>query len=637
MTLSRSFSMGRAGGRGLRSLLWMVGLGVMPCAYFSSVSSLPAQETSNDSTPTNTPSKAALDERQELIRDRIVRLEDRMFQLAQALKKTEPEKAERLMDGLGRLRGDQVRAQIDEIIKQLKDNRLSDAADQQQLVMGELQSLLKQLMDGPDDLEERQDEIEKLNAIRKSLDDLVREQQRELDAANEARDVAARERAINAAAQKLQELLKRQQEATARTTDSANPGDEEQTQADLRTETEKLAAQLSEMADADAESENVASAAGQLQSATDQMKAAEASLHEGGRESALKSQQSASDAMEKALAELEQESAELRRKLKLEEQAKEQQETANKTRKLAEDMGGDDAAAEKGGEGESSQENSKPSAKKGEATPGQQGVSEAVPQQEGAAEDLQKNDPDKAVKKQEKALENLKKSQEELEDRLEQLRQEQQEEMLAALESRFRAMLSRQLECNKATDRLANLKQANWKRSDELELPDLSQKQRWVGDQADEALFLLTEEGTTIILPQLIKQVRDDAREAADDLAAAKVGDAVLATQADLESVLRDIIEAIERKQEEMENEESGGENEAGQQNSPLLPGSAELKLLRSCQMRVNRLTERLKSDREKPDAPAEEISDRLQKLSQRQSDVAEMARQMHESLRQAQ
>ncbi|MBK8269022.1 MAG: hypothetical protein IPK83_12235 [Planctomycetes bacterium] len=250
---------------------------------------------------------------------------------------------------------------------------------------------------------------------------------------------------------------------------------------------------------------------------------------------------------------------------------------------------------------------------------------------------MKKENVDKAIEKQEKAVENLKKAQEDLEDRLDQLRKEQQEELLSALESRFRAMLSRQIECNKVTNRLADVGPANWKRSDQLELADLSQKQRWVGDQANEALFLLTEEGSTVILPTLIEQIRDDGREVADRLAAADAGDAVRVTQADLEAVLRDIIEAIERKQEEMENEEESGDQDSGDQNRPLLPGSAELKLLRACQLRVNKMTQQLQTDRAKPDASAEEIGKRLKKLAERQDGVAEMAKDMHESLRKAQ
>ncbi len=581
---------------------------------------------------------ATLSERQELIRDRVSRLEDRMFQLAQALRKMEPDKAERLLEGLGHLRDQQLREKISEIVGRLRENRLSDAVGEQRAVMAELQSLLKQLMEDPEHLVERKDEIERLEAIRKALDDLVREQEAELRAAEEARAALRRAAALEAAAEKVRGLLDQQHEATARAESSGDLSGEARTQAELRGETESVGRDVENVANAAPDETGARDAAEGLKAAAEKMESAEKALRAGERSEAVDSQKSAESDLQKVLENLQEQAQDIRNKLKLDKQAEEQRETAKKTAKLSDEMKGKEDGAGENGEGasgESQEGASDGQNESGEQTPGSQGVEQAVPHQRGAAESLEKNDTDKAIEKQEKALENLKKAQEELEDRLEQLRKEQQEEMLAALESRFRAMLSRQLECNKATTRLAELGRANWKRSDELEFPELSQKQRWVGEQADEALFLLTEEGTTIILPQLIRQVRDDAREVSDRLALSDVGDAALAMQADLEAVLRDIIEAIERKQEEMQNEGEGGEGNQG--NSPLLPGSAELKLLRSCQIRVNKMTERLQADRAKPDAPADEIRDRLTRLAERQAEVAEMAKQMHESLRQAQ
>lgn len=623
----------------VRIFLLRIGCAALACVVFAlAVNTLRADETRPGDEPPRAGATGTLSERQELIRDRVSRLEDRMFQLAQALRKMEPDKAERLLEGLGRLRDQQLREKISEIVGRLRENRLSDAVGEQRAVMTELQSLLKQLMEDPEHLVERKDEIERLEAIRKALDDLVREQDAELRAAEEARAALRRAAALEAASEKVRSLLDRQREATARTDESRDLSGEARAQAEIRGETESVSRDVENVANAAPDEAGAREAAEGLKRAAEKMESAEKALRAGERSEARDSQKSVESELQKTLEALQEQAAEIRRKLKLEKQAEDQRETAERTAKLSDEMKGKEDGSVENGEGlpgENQEDTPEGQNDSGKQTPGSQGVEQAVPQQRGAADSLEKNDTDKAIEKQEKALENLKKAQEELEDRLEQLRKEQQEEMLAALESRFRAMLSRQLECNKATSRLAELGRANWKRSDELEFPDLSQKQRWVGEQADEALFLLTEEGTTIILPQLIRQVRDDAREVADRLALSDAGDAALAMQADLEAVLRDIIEAIERKQEEMENQGEGGEGNQG--NSPLLPGSAELKLLRSCQIRVNKMTERLKSDRANPDAPADEIRDRLNRLSERQAEVADMAKQMHESLRQAQ
>lgn len=626
-----------------------------------------------DDVPASQPAVGSLAERQALVRDRVARLEDRMFQLSQALRKTEPDKAERLLDGLGRLRGDQVRDTIARIVKELESNQLSDAANDQQEVISKLQSLLKDLVEEPSQLDERKDDIERMEAIRRSLETLIKEQEEAIRKAEATRAAQRRAEALEAAAQRIDELLKRQRESGGRTASGGDLATEASEQAKLRGETEAVAETVESVAEADAVSDDAdraekaesgesanpsdqipasepsaSKAAQSLRRASDEMESAEKSMRSNSRDEASAAQSKAEAELNAAQEELTQRADQIRRKLQLEEQAEAQRQTAEKTSDLGEQMSGKDAAAANQGAGQQGREGQKsgesPESEAGEsnngggeqeATPGQQDVQQAVPFQREAADQLEKKNADKAIEEQEKAVEKLKKAQEELEDRLDQLRKEQQEEMLAALESRFRAMLSRQLECNKVTTRLGELGAANWKRSDQLELADVSQRQRWVGDQADETVLLLKEEGSTVILPTMIEEIRDDAREVADRLAAADAGDAVRMTQSDIESMLRDMIEAIERKQEELADQADSGESSDG--NQPLLPGSAELKLLRSCQLRVNKSTQQLKSDRERSDVPAEELAKRLKRLAERQQSVADMAKSMHESLRRAQ
>ncbi|MBX3395062.1 MAG: hypothetical protein KF841_06805 [Phycisphaerae bacterium] len=632
----------------------------------------PISPAAGDDAPASQPVAGSLAERQSLVRDRVTRLEDRMFQLSQALRKSEPDKAARLLDGLGRLRGDQVRDTIAKIVKELESNQLSDAANDQQEVISKLQSLLKELVEEPSQLDERKDDIERVEAIRRSLESLIKEQEEAIQKAESVRAAQRRAEALEAAAQRIDDLLKRQRDSSARTAAEGDLATEAMEQARLRGETEAVAEAVASLAEVDsvgsgadrpgdtetsesasssndfpANEPSASKAAESLGRASDAMESAEKSMRGNSRTEAQASQSKAEEALNAAREELTQRADQIRRKLQLEEQAEEQRQTAEKTAELGEQMSGKGAAAESGAgqqgrdgreSGESPERESGDSDNGGgenEATPGQQDVQQAVPFQRDAADQLEKKNADKAIEQQEKAVEKLKKAQEELEDRMDQLRKEQQEEMLAALESRFRAMLSRQLECNKVTTRLGELGAANWKRSDQLELADVSQRQRWVGDQAEETLLLLKEDGSTVILPTMIEEIRDDARDVADRLAAADAGESVRITQSDIESMLRDMIEAIERKQEELADQADSGQSGDGSQ--PLLPGSAELKLLRSCQIRVNRATQQLKADRERSEIPADDLAKRLRRLAEKQQSVADMAKAMHESLRRAQ
>ncbi|MFQ5423747.1 MAG: hypothetical protein ACE5F9_07170 [Phycisphaerae bacterium] len=472
-------------------------------------------------------STGALPDRQGVIRDRVRRLEDRLFELSKVLRKVEPDRAARLLETLGAARSLRVRQNMDKIVEQLRSGAYSDAVDGQKAVTDDLLQLLKHLLEEPDRLDERKKEIDRLKEAREALNRLIEEQEREQAAA----------------------------EAAARP-----DGDQEQ----------------------------------------------------------------------------------------LDQQAEAQRETGEKTKVLADQMKGGGTEASKGdgdaggggnggppGGGKSGgEQDPQEGASDDQPLPGQQDIEGAVPLQEDAAKALDRQAPAEAAEKQAEAVKKLKQAQDQLDDVLEQLRREQQEEMLAALEARFRAMLARQLECNKATGRLAVLGKAQWKRSDQLELAELSQRQRWVGNEAGKALDLLVEEGTTVVFPQVVEQVRDDGLAVADRLAAADVGGHVRAMQADIVDVIRQLLDAVKRKQEELEDGGAGG---GGGGNSPLLPGSAELKLLKACQLRVNAATEAIDVDRWLPSVTVEELNRRLEMLRKRQEQVSEMARAMYESMTRAQ
>ncbi|MCG8404006.1 MAG: hypothetical protein MI923_02290 [Phycisphaerales bacterium] len=625
--------------------------------------SVRAQDSEKTDGATPKSAGSSLADREAIVRDRVSRLEDRMFQLSQALRKAEPDKAGRLLEGLGDLRSRLVREQLDEIIQKLEGEQFSDAVDLQQAVVMDLQELLKLLLEDPEQLEERKEELERLEAIRRELEKIIKEQEEEKADAEEARRAEQRAEALEAAAKQLKNLIERQKEVAGKTSQKDAPLDEvAKAQSGIRRETEALAKAMESIADAESRAGDEEAADGEpkssqggeagqaakeLNNAAEKMDSAEKSLGEGQAGDAKKSQDEAAKDLEQALEKIEEQARQLRNKLSLKKQSETQRETAEKSKQLLDEMKGDSQAEGGGTQGGGEQQQGQPSGDQSgsqegdsqegalqEQVPGKEGVEQAVPLQEGAADDLEKEKLEEAIEKQEEAIEKLKSAKEALEDRLDQLRKEQQEELLAALESRFRAMLSRQIECNKSTNRLADLGPDNWKRSDQLELAELSQRQRWVGDQADESLFLLVEEGSTVVLPQLVEHVRDDARDVADRLAAADAGETVRLMQSDLEQVLRDIIDAIKRKQEELE---SGGGGQGGGGNTPLLPGSAELKLLRACQLRVNVSTEKLHDARTKTEARTEDIDSGLKRLSKRQADVAEMAKEMHEALSQAQ
>jgi hypothetical protein len=95
----------------------------------------------------------------------------------------------------------------------------------------------------------------------------------------------------------------------------------------------------------------------------------------------------------------------------------------------------------------------------------------------------------------------------------------------------------------------------------------------------------------------------------------------------------QEIIEAIKQMRKELqESGKSGSAPPDSPGGDPLLPNSAELKLLRSCQERVNRQTLDLQDDIAKNQNVAKP-KEKLDKLAERQREVAEMARKMNERI----
>jgi len=93
--------------------------------------------------------------------------------------------------------------------------------------------------------------------------------------------------------------------------------------------------------------------------------------------------------------------------------------------------------------------------------------------------------------------------------------------------------------------------------------------------------------------------------------------------QKEVETTLAELIEALQQPQQQKKGGGGGGGGGAGQE--PLLPNSAELKLLRSAQLRINRRTVAL--DQARPSgAPLDGVlKGETQKIAERQAEIAEM------------
>jgi hypothetical protein len=235
-----------------------------------------------------------------------------------------------------------------------------------------------------------------------------------------------------------------------------------------------------------------------------------------------------------------------------------------------------------------------------------------------------------AREEQEKAVEELEAARAELEEILRQLREEEVERLLVQLEARVRAMLRIERAVQAGFDRLV-AEGGLVGRERQLESARLGREQEAVTADATRALTVVRDDGTAVAIPQALAQIRDDSQQLAARLLRGELG---LATRGVIEDVvvgLEELLAALEKAQREQQEDRQEGRaqgrpGEPGEQ--PLVDKLAELKMIRTLQMRVNRRTGRLAQllteDSEQADGP--EMFDALQRLADRQREIQQAA-----------
>jgi hypothetical protein len=590
--------------------------------------------------------------RQQIVRDRLVQLEDRMFRLTEKLSKAEPEQAGRLEKALRESGEKLIRHHMEEAVRLLDQANVTEAAEHQAAAQKALEEILQLLTESTGDSRERRQEMERIDALRKQIDAILG-RQRELRARTDPQEKPATR--VAAAAAKLRELIDRERKEIGKTREAAGGSDRRksaalaESQADVRSATDALGKELAGPAPAsqpppatqpkpDPLERAADEARSDLEQASGRMRAAERDLGRGRPAEAEPNQAKALEAMERAMGKLG--PAGGAKPLRPDEAAREQKGLQQDTDKIADSMDGKPGSPS-GRDGGQSRPADSPGSQPSPGAdrqadsgspaappaPGADNMRQAGQHMKNAGDKLERNKPAAATRDQEKAIEELEKAQAELQESLDQLRREEQEEMLAGLEQRFRTMLLEQKAINSATSDLDGRRQ-QWARSDELNLAGLSERQSRLQGEAAKAFNILTEAGNAVVFPQIVAQVRDDMADAARRLGEKQTGRATQEIQAGIVQAIEELIAAVEQRQKDGPPPAGEGAGMAGggqQSDSPLLPGSAELKLLRSCQVRVNTQTQQLQAST----PPDHDAVERARRLSARQEQLADMARKM--------
>lgn len=261
-------------------------------------------------------------------------------------------------------------------------------------------------------------------------------------------------------------------------------------------------------------------------------------------------------------------------------------------------------------------------------------LDKALQEMRQAEKELEDAQRQQAVERQKKAEENLRAAIDRLEKILRQLREEEMQRELARLESRLRKMAQMQGKVLDDTKALAAIPESQRDRQVDLKSGNLAFEQKKIVLEADRAMLLLREEGSSVAFPEVMSQIRGDMQRVAERLATTKIEAVTIGIQDDILAALEEMIAALQQAQRDLEKkkqEQQQGSGQSGgeQGEQPLVEQIAELKLIRTMEMRIKSTTERYAGMiDEQPTANADMVP-LLRDLSERQSNLYRVTRDL--------
>ncbi|MCO6047923.1 hypothetical protein NG895_28800 [Aeoliella sp. ICT_H6.2] len=254
-------------------------------------------------------------------------------------------------------------------------------------------------------------------------------------------------------------------------------------------------------------------------------------------------------------------------------------------------------------------------------------------QAEKKLRDAQQRD---AKEDQREAQRELEAARAELERILRQLREEEMERLLAKLVSRFRDMLAKQESIYDDTMEISAASTDGKPRNLMLQSIRLSRRESELVRDAEKALTLLREDGTSVAFPEATEQLAEDMRSTAARLATADVGPITQTVELDIITGLKDMIQALDQARDELAQQQ-GDSPQPGGSGEPLPPGEerllqliSELKMIRTLQARVYKRTQDLGALADNPQVDPAELKVELDKLAERQERIFQATHDLH-------
>ena len=269
--------------------------------------------------------------------------------------------------------------------------------------------------------------------------------------------------------------------------------------------------------------------------------------------------------------------------------------------------------------------------------PGRKQIEDAQGNQKDAEKNIDKNKRPDASKDQDDAIKNLTKAKKQLEELLRQLREEEIERLLAALQQRCERMLAMQIEVrdgtvatDKATQNNADKKPSRTEVQRSLGLADREDE---IVREATKAIALLQAEGSAVAFPEVFIQVRGDMEDVAGRLRKTDTAQMTQTIEQDIIDSLKEMIEALKKAQKDQQAKRANPPPPGGKApDEKLIDIIAELKMIRLRQIRINTRTKLYGNQfagQEQAPAPAATMPpEQKEKVANTQTKLRELAEQ---------
>ncbi|MEZ6122179.1 MAG: hypothetical protein R3C49_03260 [Planctomycetaceae bacterium] len=559
------------------------------------------------------PANQRLKNDQEAVIGRYARFERLLSQMADMLAHEDPERAELLRRAVSKGREQAIAAQLEGISGHLSKSEFGNALEKQTGVTKSMHALLK-LLQSEDRRSSVEKERERLNQLLKDLQNNIALQRaaRGVTQNSPAPSSAApdQQKALNGTQEMLQSIQEHdaQKQAEKDAEDAENGKSDESSGNSSEPKASDSQDQKSKPSDEDGKSstEKTPSSDGKEPQEGSQADKSGKPPSENGMPSEPKSENEPSE----------------------EGDAKSEAESSGKSPSQS---------------GESSAKNSKSpedEQKKDETemTPGRQQVEEARRLMQEVLDDLQMQLRDKAVEKQDDAISQLQQAARQLEEMLKQLREEEKEMILAALEARFQRMLALQTHLHEATVDLGRTARAEWLDAAVSQCKEVARQQSELTQECSQTAALLREDGTSVSILVAVEDLEGDMGRVALRLLDTKADSLTQAIQTDIIEALKELISEAQEEMEEMKSPERQPPPQQTDPNEkpPLVELMAEIRVLRSLQLRVNRRTRQVNEALQQAEVSDQaDLKDQLIELALRQNRLKESAQELGKQLEQ--